>query len=253
MRTISTLVGLTLFALTATARAEEATPASATAAPPAGDAAAPVPAPAADVAVPAPAAEPAPVATTAAPAEPSTPPPAAEPAAASRRKLQVGLAFLPMGLGRYTQSPNTATTVSSDALFAYGFGLSVGYEVMPGLVVGIAPQMIYNVGEKEPENSETKPQKQTDYMLRVAYSLRITDNSAVYAELLPGYSMIGSDLIKGPVVAFGVGAEIDVTDRAFVNLGMGYQIGFQSWKRASNTYETRTKYVRVALGGGVRF
>jgi hypothetical protein len=244
MRTTSTLVGLTLFALTATARAEEAAPAAATAEPPTAGVASP--AHASDPKEASPAAVATAPATGPAAPDIKLPPP--------HRKLQVGLSFLPMALGRYTQSPNTVETVTSDASFAYGFGLSVGYEAMPGLLVGIAPQMIFNVEEKTPEVAGSSPQKQIDLMARVAYALPITDNTTVYAEVLPGYSVIRSAAApKGLVLAFGAGAAIDMTDRIFVNLGVGYQMGFQSWSEGANTFQTRTKYVRVALGGGVKF
>ena len=46
---------------------------------------------------------------------------------------------------------------------------------------------------------------------------------------------------------------MDLGDRAFVNLGAGYQIGFQKVSQADLNLDNRTKYVRVVLGGGVRF
>ncbi len=50
------------------------------------------------------------------------------------------------------------------------------------------------------------------------------------------------------MIAGGVGGMLDVTDRVFVHLGVGYQLGLQKMSgRAAST-----SYVRVALGGGVR-
>ena len=46
---------------------------------------------------------------------------------------------------------------------------------------------------------------------------------------------------------------MDIGDRAFVNLGVGYQIGFQNDTEGVHTTEVRTKYLRVAMGGGVKF
>ena len=48
---------------------------------------------------------------------------------------------------------------------------------------------------------------------------------------------------------------MDLTDMIFANIGMGYQIGFQSETQVESgaLFERRTKYVRVAIGGGVRF
>jgi hypothetical protein len=211
------LVGLTLVALAATVRAQGAAPtAAAPAAPPVAAAATAVPAPA--------------------------------PAASRERRINVGLSLLPMGLGRFSASPG-GMTVTADAAFAYGLGLSAGYVVIPGLIVGIAPQAIFNVKPKEDGGTGAK---QYDLMARVAYAFPVVDTIAIYVEVLPGYSFISppdGDTAKGLVLAFGAGGAMDLTDRTFVDLGVGYQIGFQ--KRAD--VDVRTKYLRVALGVGMRF
>lgn len=226
MRNVSPLVGLTLFALAATARAQEAPPAAEPAAPPA-------------------------TGVVAAPA-PTTAPPAA-----TRRKIQVGLSFLPMAMGRYTYSDSFTSTASSDTYFAYGFGVSAGYEILPGLVVGFAPQEILNVQPKPSDTANPVVAKEYDLMARVAYEFRVVDTIAVYAEVLPGYSRISpsddSGESTGFVLAFGAGCAMDLTDRFFLSVGGGYQIGFQSQAKGVHQMELRTKYVRVAMGGGVRF
>ncbi len=234
MRKVSTLVGLTLFALAGTARAQEAAPDAGAA--PVGDAAAPAPAPA-----------PAPAAATAA----SVPAPEAAQPVASRRKIQVGLSFLPMAAGTFTSSPG-GEPKAADAAFAYGFGLTVCYEVLRGLLVGVAPQLIYSVkGKTDPTAA-----KQLDLMLRVAYAYQLLDGISVYAEGLGGYSKILApvgDSPTGLVLAFGAGGAMDLTDRIFANLGVGYEKGFQNRSQDSVELQTRTQYVRVTLGGGVKF
>ena len=227
MRKLSTLVGMTLFALATTASAQETKPADATTA---------QAAPAAAVA-----------AATPAPVQP----------AAAQRKLQVGLSFLPMAVGKYTYSDTVTTTATSETYFAYGLGLSVGYEVLPGLVVGLAPQLVFNVQPKPSETANPAVAKEYDLMARVAYELRPVDAIAVYAEVLPGFSRISpsddASPSSGLVLAFGIGCAADLTDRFFVSLGGGYQMGFQNQAAGVHTLELRTKYVRVAMGGGVRF
>ncbi len=255
MRKASTLVGLALFALADMAYAQEAaqetTQAAATAVV-AGDAAtAAAPAAAGKVATLPSASVPAPAPTTVQPADHVAAVLVSEPAA-SQRKFQVGLAFLPMGLGRWTNSPNPITTVTTDAAFAYGLGLSVGYQVLPYLVAGLAPQAIFNVKEKAP-TVPVDAVREYDLMARVAGEIQIVEGTKLYAELLPGYSLITTNSSpKGFVVAFGVGATMQMTDRIFVNVGGGYQIGFQKWASGANTLTTSTKYLRVALGAGVR-
>jgi len=226
MRKVSTLVGMTLFALATTASAQETKPADATTAP----------APAAAVAV-----------ATPAPVQP----------AASKRKIQVGLSFLPMAMGRYTFSDTYTTTASFEASFAYGLGLSAGYEVLPGLVVGVAPQVIFNVQPKPMDAANPAVAREYDLMARVAYGFRVGDTFSVYAEVLPGYSRIAPSDDTSPsdglVLALGAGCTMDMTDRFFLNLGGGYQMGFQSQTTGVHQMELRTKYVRVAMGGGVKF
>jgi hypothetical protein len=174
--------------------------------------------------------------------------------APNERKLQVGLSFLPMGMGKYIYSPDAASApVKSDASFAYGVGLSAGYEIIPHLVVGVAPQVIFNVVEKAPEIA-SQAVRQYDVMARVAYVLPVAAGTSVFAEALPGFSLITNEAgSKGFVLAVGVGATVDVSERVFVSLAGGYQVGFQSWKAGSNTFQTRTRYVRAALGAGMRF
>jgi hypothetical protein len=260
MRTTSTLVGLTLLALAASARAEEAEPAAV--APAAVAPAAAAPAAAADSAA---STTPPPAAELASPA-PAVAPPQGETAAAtdqpavSRRKFQLGLAFLPMALGGFTSEP-VGQPVTNDAAFAYGFSLSAGYEVLSGLLVGLAPQLTFNVKDK----LSSITGKQLDAMVRIAYYYRPADTISIYAEALPGYSLLllpDGATAKGFVLAFGLGCAMDLTERFFANLGVGYQIGFQNLLQEttdqtgeaySNTLQTRTRYLRFALGGGVRF
>ena len=71
-------------------------------------------------------------------------------------------------------------------------------------------------------------------------------------EFLPGYSLIKPDegkTSKGLVLAFGVGGLIDLTARTFATLGAGYQIGYQKQPLG----DSKSKYIRVAVGGGVKF
>jgi hypothetical protein len=221
MRTKSTLLGLSLLALASTARAEDAAPT--TAQPSDGAAAA---APAAGV-------------STAATAETSQ----------ASRKLRVGLSFLPMGLGKYVYRPDgVSPLVKSDAYFAYGVGISASYEVLPHLMVGVAPQAIYNVQEKTPL-IYAKAVAQYDVMARVAYYYELAERIEVFAEFLPGYSLLRNSAgSKGLVLAFGAGFSVPVTDRVFVSLSGGYQWGFQKWD-----HEAQTRFLRGALGAGMKF
>jgi hypothetical protein len=219
MRKVSLIVGLSLLAVASGARAQEVT------APPAGDAPA-----AAD-----PAAAPATVEATPAPAT-----------ATSDSKMQLGLSLLPMALGKMDSG------TSSDLAFAYGVGVSFGYVVIPGLTVGLAPQALFHVIPKDASGSSAK---EYDIMARVAYAYTVAPKIALYAEVLPGYSIISNpqgDAGKGLVLAGGVGATMDVTDQVFVNLGVGYQMGFQKASGGGTSFDEKTKFLRIALGVGMK-
>ncbi|HLK93817.1 MAG TPA: hypothetical protein VKZ18_28250 [Polyangia bacterium] len=235
MRKLRTLVGLMVIALGASARAQEPAPA-------------PAPAPLPDAA---PAAAPPPAVTVT-----TVPAPAAD---ESRRPLEISLSFLPMGRGKLT-TPGGAANLSGDAQFAYGGALSVTYRVVAGLHLGLAPQAIYNVNYKTNPagNGIPLPASSTEYdlMARIQYAVPIIDGITLYAEALPGYSLIIVPHAKtpaGPVLALGGGAAMDMSDRIFINVGVGYQLGFQSLSLAGTAREDRTRYVRVALGVGARF
>jgi hypothetical protein len=211
---------LTVFALAGMARAQDEAPAAA----PAGDAAA----------APAPAPE-------------AAPPPAAAPAA-SESKMQVGLNLLPMVLGK-TKSEVLGESVSGDMKLAYGIGLTFGYAVIPGLYVGVAPQFLLNVKGKDDPGDASKA---IDLLVRVAYVYTVAPKIGIYAELLPGYSIVmppEGDKAKGLVIAGGVGGTFDVTDQIYLNLGVGYQYGLQK----AGDLKMNLSYLRIAVGAGMKF
>jgi hypothetical protein len=233
MHKASTLIGLTLVALGAGARAEESPPAT----PPPTAIVVPVP------------------------AVPSTAPTVVEPFRAEPpptppSRFRIGLSFLPMGLGKFTTPINKEPT-QGDASAAYGVGLSASVRVIAGLSLGIAPQIISNVNYKVYPGQLGSPPavRETDLMARVAYTFPIVETIGLYAAVLPGYSIIGlsGGSAKGLVVAFEGGVDMGLTERIFANLGAGYQLGFQSLTDVDGKFDARTRYVRVNLGGGVRF
>jgi hypothetical protein len=234
MRESLLVLALTSFALATSARAQDADPSV-------------VPAPS-----PAPGASS--TATSTVTATPATVPP-------GETKMQLGLAFLPMVLGK-VQGGNEALMPAADAATAYGIGASFGYNVLPGVSVGVAPQVLFNVKPKDDANAAAI---EYDLLARIAYARPVAPGVTIYAEVLPGYSviMLPSQLTniegasvsnpKGLVVAFGAGASMDVSDRFFVNLGLGFQLGSQKGSIAGTSFTDKTKFVRIALGGGMKF
>ena len=200
------------------------------------------------------------IAPAAAPA-PAAEQPAVAPAAAPDTKFQVGVAFLPMLIGKYKVS-GTGISQSQDLKFAYGVGLTAGYAVIPGLSVGIAPQFIFGI-KPDVAGAPSDSAKEIDIMARIAYAYHVIPALAAYAEVLPGYSIImipdswkngmSMDNPAGFVIAFGAGAAYDITDMFFANVGIGYQMGLQSTKVAGSSYDVKTSFLRLAVGGGVKF
>jgi hypothetical protein len=180
-------------------------------------------------------------------------------AAAPASKMQVGIAFLPMLMGSMGRGPSGDDSWD-DMSPAYGVGLSFGYNVVAGLSVGVAPQVLFHVKPKA--NSDSA--KEYDLVARIAYAYAVIPKLSVVAELLPGYSIISlPDSMtylgdkppkpKGLVLGAGAGAAYDISDLLFVNLGIGYQMGFQKMTVGSSDMDVKTKFLRIAVGGGVKF
>jgi hypothetical protein len=200
-------------------------------------------------------------------AQQETPVATTSPAPVPQRKIEVGVSFLPMALGTFTASYG-GMRIPSDAAFAPGVAITAGYQIIPRyLSLGLAPQAIWNVGTKvDPSGAGNAVIMSTEFdvMARVVGSLPLVDTIAIYAEVLPGYSLIKpseGNTAKGFVIAGGVGIAMDLTDQLFVNLGAGYQHGFATRTDTSVimgvktqvTTDVQSEYYRVALGVGMRF
>jgi len=154
-----------------------------------------------------------------------------------------------MALGKI-EAKKSLGTEKADSMFAYGVGLLASFEVIRGLSVGIAPQYVLNGKSKEQTGDGDK---EIDLLARIAYGYQVPNVVTVYAEVLPGFSIVlpsVGDTSKGLVLAVGAGAMIDLSRRFYANVGAGYQMGFQT-QDANSFY--RPTYVRVVLGTGVRF
>lgn len=157
-----------------------------------------------------------------------------------------------MGLGKYNGSDG-GLPFSADAALSYGVALRIGYVVVPGLTIAFAPQGFLNV---KPKDQDAAGARQYDIMARIEYALALADTITVFVDALPGYSLIvppHGDMAKGPVLGIGGGAAIPLSERLFADLDVGYQVGFQSLPAAKLNAETRTRYLRLAIGIGARF
>jgi hypothetical protein len=128
--------------------------------------------------------------------------------------------------------------------------------------VGLAPQIISHLSSKDSAGYPViDSEKEYDLMARVAYAYALVRKLDVYAEVLPGYSFVTYNKIilgaqvpkaRGIVLGSGLGAAFNISDRFFANAGVGYQVGFQESSGISNR-NVRTRFLRIALGGGVKF
>jgi TolB-like protein len=187
--------------------------------------------------------------TATAPAQPLIAAPAPEVApVASGNKFHIGINFLPIALGKMAFSGSP----SADLKFTYGVGILAGYEVL-GLSVGIASQFLPGINCNDCTGDAAK---EYDFMLRVAFAYTVMPKLAVYVEVLPGYSILAvpyADNPKGFVLAFGAGATFDITGQLFANLGIGYQRGYQATDGNNHYDDFCTKFLRIAVGLGMKF
>lgn len=219
------------------------------------------------------------VAPSVSPSAATPPSPCPPPAAASAappvaavpdRKMQIGVAFLSTFLGQASigASPSGIPDDGTPSLGAtHGIALSLDYTVVAGLSLGVAPQFFWGLNTND---NRYKSDTQLDLMARIAYAYKVIPKLAVYAEVTPGYSimsyevfitedrvgMLSSDRARGFVIGLGGGAAYDLTDTFFANLGIGYQLGFQNVPNVSfagATNHARTRFLRIAIGGGLKF
>jgi hypothetical protein len=183
-------------------------------------------------------------------------------AESSKPRFQLGVALLPVLQGSLTTVQSGGAETSSQLDSTYGVGLSFSYRVLAGLSLGIAPQVVLHLTSKDDAGYPViDSEKEYDLMARIAYAYPVMRNLEVYVEVLPGYSfvtynkiVVGSraPMARGIVGAAGLGAAFSVTERFFVNAGVGYQLGFQV-SHGISTRDVSTRFLRTALGGGVKF
>jgi hypothetical protein len=185
---------------------------------------------------------------------------AAAPEVAQDPTVHVGAAFLSMPLGKIATG-SAGNDTSSNLDFAYGVGVWAGIRVAGGLSLGVAPQALFHLSAMDSDGYPViDSKKEYDLMARIAYAYAVVPKVAVYAEALPGYSLVTYDKIvvgskapraHGIVIGGGLGALVDIDDRLFVNVGVGYQAGFQV-SHGITEQDVKTRFLRIALGGGVK-
>lgn len=200
---------------------------------------------------------------------PGAEPPAAEPPAAAApaasaamegggaagTKMRLGLNIVPMPFGTLKASGG-GLSMSTDTKFAYGAFAFFDYLLSPNFFGGIAVQYTLNLNSKDDTGDAAK---QLDIMLRLGGGGYVADKLQLYGYASPGYSIImvpsGTpyDNPKGFVLGLHAGAMYDVTPGAFLNLEIGYQLGFQSTSVLGTSVDVKSNLAQIGLGGGLRF
>jgi len=174
---------------------------------------------------------------------------------AAGSKMRLGLNVVPMPFGTLKYSV-LGFSGSSDTKFAIGAFPFFDYLFTPNLFGGIAVQYTFNI---KPKDGNGDAAKELDIMLRLGGGGYVADKLQLYGYLSPGYSIImvpsdaGTNNPKGFMLGFHAGAMYDVTPGAFLNLEVGYQLGFQSVSQGGVSADFKSNFGQIGLGGGIRF
>lgn len=190
---------------------------------------------------------------------PAAPAPAAAPAAAAEgggaataSKMRVGLNVVPMPFGSVKVGGGLG---SSDTKFAIGAFPFFDYLITPNFFAGVKVQYTFNLNVKD---SNSDASKQLDLMIRLGGGGYVADKLQLYGYASPGYSIVmppsgSNSKPKGFSVGVHAGAMYDITPGAFLNLEVGYQLGFQSVSLFGSSIDYKVNLAQVGLGGGIRF
>ncbi len=176
-------------------------------------------------------------------------------------RVEIAVSFLPMLLGRVVTNLNGPDT-SFDLDAGYGLSLALAVRIFAGLSLGLAPQVVFHLSAKDAAGyTVIDSEREYDLMARIAYAYGVIPRLKVYAELLPGYSLVTYHMIvlgaqapnaRGTVFGGGLGAAYAIDDRFFAKVGIGYQVGSQI-SHGIRDVDLETSFLRLDLGGGVRF
>ncbi len=160
--------------------------------------------------------------------------------------LRAGLNLVPTPFGTVTSSVGNFSA-SFDTAFAFGLSPYADYAFHPNFFVGFAPQFTFHVKAKDASDSAS----QLDFLIRGGGNAPIADTLQLYGYVAPGYSVIitpHNDNPTGFVLGFHGGAMLALTNKAYANLELGYQFGYQS----VSVGDAKTDLFQFGLGLGTR-
>ena len=157
--------------------------------------------------------------------------------------MRLGVTLMPMPLGSLGGGG-----ASVDSAIAFGVMPVFDYLVLPNVFVGAAPSYTFNVKAKDAMGDSSS---QLDLLLRVGYGLPVNEKLGLYGYASPGYSIISppeGPSAKGLVVGLHAGAMFDVASNLFLNGQIGYQLGFQK----VSDVDSKSNFLQIGLGVGMR-
>jgi hypothetical protein len=177
------------------------------------------------------------------------------PSVGTTSRMRLGITLAPMPVGTFKVEA-LGVSQSADTKFAFGIVPTFDYNINEYFFAGLAPQIILNVIPKDAMGSAGK---ELDLRARVGGNAKIADTIRLFGYLAPGYSIImipdkmsGESNPAGFVLGFAGGAIFDLTSQLFANAEVGYQVGFQSISYMGVSADTKTNYLHIGLGIGVR-
>jgi hypothetical protein len=162
-------------------------------------------------------------------------------------KMRVGLNLVPMPIGTLK-----AINTSFDAAFAFGLAAFFDYSITPNFFVGVAPQYIFNV---KPKDGMADASKELDLQLRLGGGAPVAEKIQLYGYLSPGYGIIMPSMgnnPKGLMLGIHAGGMMDVSPTVFVAAEVGYQVGFQKVDFGGTSVDSKSNFLQIGLGGGLR-
>ncbi len=162
----------------------------------------------------------------------------------------------PFGELRTKEAEMTGVTVDTET--AYALGGSIDFQVARNISLGFSPRYFWRIKGEPYRDSGS----QLDLSARIKAFFPASPRAELFGFLAPGYSMIfipedtsifsGLDP-SGLILGIGGGANIMVSQKAFITLELGYTWGFQSDSEAGFKYVIATNLFHLGLGLGTRF
>lgn len=142
---------------------------------------------------------------------------------------------------------------STDTVIALGFVGHADYVISPNLMIGLMPQVLFNVKGENDDDSAT----QLDLMARLTGMFPLNEGLNLFGYGAGGYSFIFvpdlDDDPNGLVLDLGGGASYSLGPTTQLNFDLGYQLGFQGVSVNGRSIDIQTNFLHFGVGIATRF